>query len=255
MTETPGRICCDLLPWDSEFFGVRIGRLAMNRLDAVRWISVEAWCRDNAVECLYFLADPSEDETARTAEKNQFRMVDIRLTLEYCLSATVPVTADSTVEKFDSLLISRSCSPDELDALADIARTSHRDSRFYHDGNFSRARCDDLFETWLRKSMSGLAKVVFIASIRSCPIGYITCNCLDGKTAQIGLFGIAAAFRGAGIGRQLLGSAAAWARGEGLEVLTVVTQGRNIDAQRFYQYNGFITADLKIWYHRWFARL
>jgi len=34
----------------------------------------------------------------------------------------------------------------------------------------------------------------------------------------------------------------------------VVTQGRNLAAQRLYQRNGFVTASLQLWYHRWFPR-
>ena len=36
-----------------------------------------------------------------------------------------------------------------------------------------------------------------------------------------------------------------------IKKLYVVTQGRNIRAQRLYQKNGFIIKSSGIWYHKW----
>ena len=36
-----------------------------------------------------------------------------------------------------------------------------------------------------------------------------------------------------------------------IKKLYVVTQGRNIRAQRLYQKNGFIIKSSEIWYHKW----
>ncbi len=72
---------CVLLPWDSSFFGVRIGRLKGARLSEQSLSEALAWCRLHEVDCLYFLADSGHCETVRLAERNSFRFVDIRVTL------------------------------------------------------------------------------------------------------------------------------------------------------------------------------
>jgi ribosomal protein S18 acetylase RimI-like enzyme len=36
--------------------------------------------------------------------------------------------------------------------------------------------------------------------------------------------------------------------------VSVVTQGRNVAAQRLYQRAGFVTASTQLWYHRWLDR-
>ncbi len=40
----------------------------------------------------------------------------------------------------------------------------------------------------------------------------------------------------------------------GVKIVSVVTQGRNIAPQKLYQKCGFISYSTMIWYHRWFNR-
>jgi ribosomal protein S18 acetylase RimI-like enzyme len=44
-----------------------------------------------------------------------------------------------------------------------------------------------------------------------------------------------------------------WFSEEGVEVVSVVTQARNVRAQRLYQRYGFTTRSVKLWFHRWSA--
>jgi ribosomal protein S18 acetylase RimI-like enzyme len=46
-------------------------------------------------------------------------------------------------------------------------------------------------------------------------------------------------------------AALAWFCAQGLQRAQVVTQGRNIAAQRLYQKCGFRTGEIALWYHRW----
>jgi dTDP-4-amino-4,6-dideoxy-D-galactose acyltransferase len=39
---------------------------------------------------------------------------------------------------------------------------------------------------------------------------------------------------------------------QGVTEVTVVTQGRNIEAQRLYQKCGFLSRAIYYWYHKWF---
>jgi hypothetical protein len=43
-----------------------------------------------------------------------------------------------------------------------------------------------------------------------------------------------------------------WAAREDAKRAVVITQGRNVRAQRLYQRSGFVTASSQLWYHRWF---
>ncbi len=138
-----------------------------------------------------------------------------------------------------------------MSALKAIAKTGHRDTRFYFDLHFDRAKCDLLYETWIENSFTGFAQAVLVAEMNAEPVGYITCSS-QGAESQIGLLGVAEKCQGMGLGKQLVESFLAWSVEHGADRATVVTQGRNVSAQRLYQRMGFLTAAFQLWYHRWF---
>jgi len=84
-----GEPLCERLEWDSDFFGRPIGRIRGNRADAARIAEAKLRAREQAIECLYFLAawDPP---TIRAAEEHGFRLADIRVTLEARADDTGP---------------------------------------------------------------------------------------------------------------------------------------------------------------------
>lgn len=234
---------CRLLDWDSAFFGRRIARATVGRLDPDAARGILAWCARERVDCLYFLADADDPGTVRLAEAHGFRQVDIRVTLERPAGPPPPGPPPGPV---------RPAAPGDLPALRALARTSHRASRFYHDGGFPRERCDELYATWIERSCRGAAEAVLVADDGAGPAGYVSCHLPAGAPGAIGLFAVAAARQGGGLGRALLAAALRWFAERGAPGVTVVTQGRNVAAQRLYQRGGFLTRSLELWYHRWF---
>ncbi len=237
---------CELLDWDSDFFGVRIGRLLTNRLSRAMVEAADQWCAANAIDCLYFLADTTDAQTLRLAEDSGFNLVDIRMTPARRIRAEEPLP-DAPA----SSLI-RPALPSDLESLRAIARCSHRDSRFYFDDRFSADRCDSLYETWIEKSCAGRSAAVFVAELRGTPVGYVTCDRVDSATGQIGLLAVGSSAQGLGLGSILVKTAIGWFRRQGFKGARVVTQGRNARAQVCYQRCGFFTQSVQLWYHRWF---
>ena len=235
------------LEWDSRFFERRIARVAASRLDADLVTRILAWCEAEVIQCLYFLADPADATTIRLAEDHRFRLVDVRMTLGRTLTDEVQASGSTT------RAVIRPAAPADVPALRAIARVSHRDSRFYHDGAFPPARCDGLYETWIEKSCTGDADAVLVAELDERPVAYATCHRRATGRGQIGLFAVARESQGKGVGACLLGQALGWFSGQGLGEATVVTQGRATAAQRLYQRGGFLTRSVELWYHRWSA--
>ncbi len=233
---------CEQLPWDSEFFGLKVGRLYGNRLTPERAAATLEWCREKGVGCLYFLADAADPQTAQAAEAAGFRFVDVRCTYEFELSPRRPGALSTAVRPFE---------PGDLPALERIASANHTDSRFYFDGGFRRERCDALFATWIRRSCSGWADAVFVAGFAGCPAGYITCHLRGQQNGSIGLIALDHQFRGHGFGQQLVSAALDYFRQRGVRRVEVVTQGRNVRSQQMYQRSGFAIRDFELWYHLW----
>jgi dTDP-4-amino-4,6-dideoxy-D-galactose acyltransferase len=235
---------CSYLEWDSNFFSLRIARLNRPRLDPQTLAPALEWCSWNRIDCLYFLADSDDPATPVLASQNGFVLTDVRLTLEKELAHS---------DTWPTQPALRFAKEEDLPALQEIARNTHRDTRFYFDGHFDRSRCDQLYATWIENSFRGFAQAVLVAELESTPAAYLTCH-LRTAESQIGLLGVGARHQGRGLGTKLVQRFLAWSREHNATRATVVTQGRNLPAQRLYQRNGFVTASLQLWYHRWFSR-
>jgi dTDP-4-amino-4,6-dideoxy-D-galactose acyltransferase len=203
-------------------------------LDAER---VDAWAREHLIACLYFLADGAPG-VATDAEDAGYRLVDVRVELSRSPAAVAEATLREAV-------------PDDLATLRALARGNHRVTRFYADPRFPDDRCDDLYETWIERSVEGWADVVLVAEAGGKPVGYVSCH-VTGDAGSIGLVGVAETARGRGLGRTLVDAAVTWCRERDLARVSVVAQGRNARALRLYENCGFRTTDVGLWFHRWF---
>lgn len=231
---------CRRLDWDSQFFGYHIGRVDADRLSLDVLAHIEAWCAAEGNECLYFLADAAHAPTAWLAHKGGFIYVDTRVTLSTALAA--PIEMPESI---------RLAVPADSDPLKRIAGSSHRDSRFYFDPVFPVKRCDALFETWIERSLDGsFAHAVLVARDAGQPVGYMAVDEKDGR-GKINLVGIDERARGKGLGTLLVRAALAWFWERDLRQVDVVTQARNVSAQRLYGKGGFLPVNVQTWYHRW----
>jgi ribosomal protein S18 acetylase RimI-like enzyme len=233
------------LAWDSDFFGIRIARSADGQLTPAGMATLDEACRRQKIDCLYLLVDAAETGTIRLAEDSGFRLVDVRVTLDRKLSPE----KSSWQPAAPGI---RLAAITDIAALRPIAAVNHRDSRFYHDGNFPQKRCDELYATWIEKSCTGYADAVLVADRGEGAIGYTSCHVKENGVGSIGLVGISDTCQGQGFGTRLIAEAVSWFKAAGVANIEVVTQGRNIAAQRLYQKNGFLTCSLQLWYHKWF---
>lgn len=235
---------CQVLDWDSTFFGFRIARLGQGLLTRRILSDALAWCSGEQIRCLYFLASADSPETTELAESNGFKLADVRVTL----------ARESKADRKPTESV-RSFKESDLPSLRAIAAVSHRDSRFYYDPGFSNQRCDELYETWIERSCHGYADTVLVAESHGEPAGYISCHLHPNGIGTIGLLAVEGRSRGLGLGGQLIAGALRYLEEAGSKRVTVVTQGRNCAAQRLYQHCGFRSASVELWYHRWFDRV
>lgn len=240
---------CRMLDWDSGFFGVRVAAVNEQTLNDDSLRAIDAFCESNAVDCLYFRARPEDAATVRLAETNGFHLVDVRLTFE----RPAPAPGTPGEGRGGGSAPTRAATANDLPFLTPIARLSHTDTRFYYDPRFPREKCDDLYETWITNSVTGQALTVLVATdAQDHPIGYVTCDGrADSNQGSIGLIAVTGERQGKGLGKLLVNSALDWFTRNGRKTVSVVTQGRNLAAQRLYGRCGFIARDLQLYYHRW----
>ncbi len=239
-------IRCNLLPWDSEFFQIRIARLAGTRLSEIEWPEIEDWCRAQRVSCLYFEADPKCAETLRAAFLCRFCFVDMRLVFEKVLAK-----GEGDSAKLPNI---RQAIEHDMSALEGMARVLHTDTRFFKDSRFERARAADLYAEWLRNSWRNSDGRIFTAiSPAGAPTGYVACEFDETKhEGLIGLIGVSESARGRGLGAALMEQALNWFGARGASVARVATQAANLPAARLYTSLGFRPVNASVWFHRWF---
>ena len=85
---TSNPVPCELLPWDTEFFGCRIARVCGDTLRPDQVLQIDDWCRSNQARGLYFLARADDPETVQSAEQHGFGLVDIRVTFERLMTTS-----------------------------------------------------------------------------------------------------------------------------------------------------------------------
>jgi len=227
------------LEWDTQFFGVRIASLEAENIDEQAWGAALEYCREQRIECLYVLASGSADELrARTAGALP---TDRRVTLQLGRRAA-PASGTRMRRALEA----------DIPALRALAARSHTDSRFYADPHFARERCDELYATWIQKSVCGWADAVFASGPVGAPLGYLSFHVRSDR-AEIGLVAVAEAARGQGLGRELVEAAILRAAPLGLP-LQVVTQGRNAAASALYEKCGFGVLRVQSWFHLWFDK-
>ena len=237
-------VSCTVLAWDTEFFGHRIGRVEAHRLSETDVPAVIGWAERERVDCLYLLADADHAPTHHVAERAGFQHMGIRVELDLRLDRAPAARAVDAVAL-------RPVRPEDRTALLAIARVNHEDTRFYADPRFTTERASALYARWVERSCyESYSGVAFVADVDGGAVGYITAS-LAGTNGVIDLLGVADSQRGRGLGGQLIARALAWFREQGATTASVVTQGRNIAAQRLYQQAGFRTSKVNLWYHRW----
>ncbi len=245
---------CRILDWDSNFFGRRIARVEADRLTSHDLEKILHWSQEQGIECLYFLCSPDDDDSVVLAESAAFHLVDIRIELNW---------KPREIAKAETTVIREYREPD-LAELQQIASQVYTNTRFSLDNHFASDQVAELYKEWLTVSCRSESHKVFVAADENGLAGFITCESVGSPTSKdglapdatiigrIGLLALSAEAQGKGYGQQLVQLAQNYFFAAGATEVRVVTQGRNIAAQRLYQACGFRTYKVGLWYHKWF---
>lgn len=240
----------DVLAWDSDFFGHVIGRVKATQLTEPVVLAAFDEAQRYGVACLYFEADPDDAATVTIAERHGFHLVDVRVVLEHSFTdrpAPVPRYPIPT-----ELVIGSPCA-EEMARLQEISAQIGHTSRFHFDRNFGPEHSERLYRLWIKNACVGFADAVLIARWhqQGQAVGLISCAFRD-EWGHIQLAGVHSDHRQRGVGTGLVQAALDWSKAQGARGMDVVTQARNVPAQRLYQQMGFFTRSMTLYYHKWF---
>ena len=231
------------LPWDSEFFGCKIGHLKTidDTYDVEDLRDTVNRARETGFGCLYFETDFNRPLINAFCSQSGFLLVDIKTTLFKQLDQNESPSLDPSISSDFSI--------EHLPALELIADEISLKSRFAHDPSFGPEKSSGLFRRWLRKSLlEGYCDAFFSYMNGKGPAGFIT---VKKKTEGmvIDLLGVEINEQKKGIAATLLQAAEIYASNKGESKLSVTTQGYNIAAMRFYQKSRFAVEKASLFYH------
>jgi hypothetical protein len=144
------------LPWDTEFFGIPIGRVSLDGADAERLAAIDAQAREMGIVCLYGSLDPMDDDANRWAQLSGHRLVEVALTFDRRKGPFVCPPSASTAR--------RGTVADVADLESPI-RTLAPWSRFGADPRFGHEAAYRMHRAWIeRAARDGKERALFVAA-------------------------------------------------------------------------------------------
>lgn len=236
---------CSLLTWDSQHWGFPVAQINGSTLRKNEAAKIIPWCLTHNVRCLFLAADGNCPETLQQAGVNGFQFVDMRVDMG---RATAGGLASRNLARHI-----RQATGADLPQLEEIARQSHRNTRFFKDFMFNPNKAAELYALWVRRDFS--KQHVMVAGAAENPskvLGFISFGQQDETVGRISLLAVSPESRGMGLGRALVDRALNWFFSQKIFTIRVITQGSNVPALRLYEGRDFKVEEVKLWYHRWF---
>lgn len=216
------------LAWDTDFFGIRIGRAVLPG-EPVR-VALEA-ARVEGIECLYVVAPADRLDLVNDATAHGARLVDLRMEL------------DAETEAWPAPRVeTRLATEADRGLVRALARELSAASRFRADDRFPAERIEAMYEVWADACLDSGAVAV-------APDGtaFVAARA-DGGETRLELVYVGPDSSGRGLGGAL---ATAVLRELGARRAHVVTQAANVPALRLYQRLGFRTRSVAATMHVW----
>lgn len=224
--------------WDSEFFGLKIARLAgvgsaEERLRAGREEALRS-----GIQCVFAEVAAEEVGLPTLPERFGYRLVDLATWMAASLPRSFsPEPSGAEVSEG---------TPEDVPLTSTALSSLAAWSRFASDPWFGVSTARRVYEAWIERSASSADDLFLIARIDGNPAGFITCE----ATPRPRICLIASTARRTGVGRLLVTRAMDWAGALG-DKLWVKTSLRNVAALRLYEASGFRIQEVIYAYHLW----
>ncbi len=238
-----------VLQWDSEFFGRKMGRILIDpqaeTMDSVpAWERLIAQARSEQYEFLFYEFDAADKRLAHLLTPLGGALADVLVKLA---KPVVPVAAPQ--RKTDSPV--QAADESDLAAVIELASHSFTHSRFFHDPGFDQELVRQLYPNWVRNNFAG-NESYFVIKDRQSLQAFISVQPKPLPAAlDIRLLAVHPDVQGKGLGSELLRWAEEYSRSQGLKRITVGTQINNYAALRLYEKSGFRVEQALYRYHFW----
>ncbi len=227
----------DRLNWDSNFFGLRIGRVAINTRKDSSLLANQSSSIKKDYDLLYVFAPHGLSFSASGA-----RLMDEKVTYSF---------HDNHVASQDINIIFWDSQWGVSDELLHLALVSGEYSRFKLDNKFPIGSYERLYSRWIEQSVNhAIATDVFCYMIDGVPKGLVTLNHKNG-IGDIGLVSVHEDCQHRGIGTSMMRHVIHYSNERQLQKLSVATQLANKPACKLYERSGFSVESITDVLHWW----
>ena len=225
------------LQWDSDFFGLRIGRIDIVSNERWQMLLQEASSLQVHYDLIYVFS-----EQKLPTYSNKVRLVDTKTI--YVKSIDSSTAMPATVEHYQESLPNAD--------LYRLALVSGVYSRFRLDDSLPIDAYERMYRCWMERSLDGsMADVVLVHRTDTQIDGMITLK-IEANVAHIGLVAVDEGAQGRGIGTMLIKAVEAYLQTNTIvRHLKVATQWANKPACHLYEKNGFVVEEKSNIYHWW----
>ncbi len=225
------------LVWDSDFFGLRIGRAFVFSEEEGMSLASQRKYLEEDYDLLYVCTSHGLRFTDDKA-----KLVDEKMA--YSLSEVVSAEANPCVELWDT-------KNGVTDELLHLALISGKYSRFKLDGSLPSGSYERLYSRWIERSVNHvIATEVFCYMVNNMPRGLVTLDRKNG-VGTIGLVAIHEDFQYQGIGAAMMRHVIRFAQKHDCGKLSVKTQLENVSACKLYEKVGFQVESVTDVWHWW----
>ena len=225
------------LTWDTDFFGIPIGRANLEgaTTETLRAIEVEA--RALGIACLYGRLDPVDAATAYLVQTFGHRLVEVAVTLRRPAVPFSPKAAASTVRRGTVA---------DLIGLEELITTLAPWSRFAADPHFGPEAAERMLYAWVeRAARDDKERLLLISEENDGVTGLSTA--VRATVPRIDLIGVTR--QGSGAAWALVSEMIRWA--DGGPIAGGPIAARNIASVRFSEHCGFTMVRTQYVFHRW----
>lgn len=224
------------LHWDSEFFGLSIGRIDISTTEEWDALHSQEYELRGQFDLIYIFA-PCE----LLLNDGYVKLVDVKTI--YSKSINSKALLSSEVDSYSDV------TPNE--DLCRLALISGGHSRFRLDNRFPAQSYERMYLRWIEQSVNRtMADAVFVHRSDEQIDGMITVK-KDKMVAHVGLVAVDELVQGRGVGSKLLEATEAFLKDSDIQILKVATQWENKAACRLYEKNGFEVESKTNIYHWW----
>ena len=231
------------LSWDSTFLGIKVAKIIPSVIEERSLCNIVNEISNDGIRLVYW---PSKRKMSENmTNKLGGVLVDIKTTL----TVDMDMINSKEIASFD---IITPYSPNmSIDQFYSLSVQCGELSRFSVDKNIPQKKLFELYEIWIKKSLSKeTADEVLVIYKNKKLLGFVT---LAGNNGQgvIGLLVVDKHYRGQKYGEKLVRAAQQWFILHGYRYGQVVTQGSNIAAMNLYKKCGYSIEKQEYFYHFW----